>query len=180
MCPPVKISSLKQALSDGNKKDLPVYSEMGQVLVSDTEGKDDGSLLEAPFGSLLGVLLCFSDGVLLGLLIGVELGETEDNGGVSLLGALLGSLFGLELGLDDDTKIGFNDGLSLGLLFVCLEVGCDDGLLIGALLGLKLGIEDGLLLGLLFVGLEVGCDDGSLVLQISTLRSASSILASSA
>jgi hypothetical protein len=71
MCPPLKISILKHALSNGNKKDLPVNSKIGQVLVGDTEGDDDGSLL----GALLGC----SDGVLLGLLLGVELGNAEGN-----------------------------------------------------------------------------------------------------
>jgi hypothetical protein len=73
----LKISILKHASSSGNKKDLPVNSNIGHVLVGDTEGINDGSLLGALLGSLLGVLLGCSDGVSLGVLLGVELGGTE-------------------------------------------------------------------------------------------------------
>jgi len=54
----LKISILKHTSSNGSKKDLPVNSEMGHVLVGDTEGIDDGSLL----GVLLGVELGGAEG----------------------------------------------------------------------------------------------------------------------
>jgi hypothetical protein len=76
---------LKHASSNGSKKDLPVNSEIGHVLVGDTEGIDDGSSLGALLGSLLGALLGCSDGSSLGVLLGVELGGaegTEDGDGV--------------------------------------------------------------------------------------------------
>jgi hypothetical protein len=79
MCPPSKTSILKHELSSGNKKDLPVNSEIRHVLVGDMEGDDDGSILGALVGSMLGVLLGFSDGLLLCSLLGVELGDTDGN-----------------------------------------------------------------------------------------------------
>jgi hypothetical protein len=76
---------LKHESSNGNRNDLPVNSEIGHVLVGDTEGIDDGSSLGALLGSLLGALLGCSDGSSLGVLLGVELGGaegTEDGDGV--------------------------------------------------------------------------------------------------
>jgi hypothetical protein len=76
---------LKHASSSGKRKDLPVNSEIGHVLVGDTEGEDDGSTLGALLGSLLGALLGCNDGVSLGVMIGVELGvelgDTDGNEG---------------------------------------------------------------------------------------------------
>jgi hypothetical protein len=93
---------LKHASSNGSKKDLPVNSEMGHVLVGDTEGIDDGLSLGALLGSLLGALLGCSDGSSLGVLLGVELGGaegTEEGDGVGQVWKVTVSPYDPKIGL---------------------------------------------------------------------------------